>query len=179
MSQLIVIATDSPSAAFDLRDQIATMARDFAVETEDVVVVTRDENGTIEKHAPVNTVVTQAAGGTVWGLGLGAIFLMPLVGAAVGAAAGALTGRLINVGIDNDFLETIGRELPLGTGAVALLARRIDPERLAALVRDFGGEVLHAALSEDVAEAMPDEIDVQAPTADQTHVADYREQPKL
>lgn len=179
MSELIVIAADTHEAAFELRDRIAEQARDFAVETEDVVVLTRAEDGAVTRHTLTNTVAMQALGGSVWGLGLGAVFLMPLLGAAVGAVAGALTGRALNIGIDDGFLDEIGQELPPGGAALALLARRVDPYRLAALVRTHGGEVLHAALSDEAADAMPPRVVAKTPTKREAHVAGYGDQPPL
>lgn len=179
MSELIVIAAETHKAAFDLRDRIAEQACDFAVETEDIVVITRGEDGGVTLHTLNNPVAMQALGGSVWGLGLGAIFLMPLVGAAAGAVAGTLTGRALNVGIDDGFLKEVGQELPPGSAAVALLARRVDPYRLAAIVRTHGGEVLHAALSDEAADAMPTRVVARTPTKREAHVAGYGDQPPL
>ena len=179
MSELIVIAADTPEAAFELRDRIAEQARDFAVEVEDIVVVSRAEDDAVRLHTRTNTVAMQALGGGVWGLGLGAVLLMPLVGAAVGAAAGALTGRAPKIGIDDGFLREIGRALAPGSAAVAVLARRVDAYRLAAIVRTHGGEVLHAALSDEVADAMPPLVTAKTPTKREVHVAGYGDQPPL
>lgn len=179
MSELLVIAADTPEAAFSLRNRIEDQVRDFAVEIEDVVVIARGEDDAVRLHTRNNTVATQALGGSIWGLGLGAVFLMPLVGAAAGAVAGALTGRALNVGLDDGFLYEIGQELPPGSAAVALLARRVDPYRLAAIVRTHGGEVLHAALSDDAADAMPPQVLARTPTKREAHVAGYDDQPPL
>ncbi|WP_369149414.1 DUF1269 domain-containing protein [Streptomyces sp. R44] len=48
-----------------------------------------------------------ALSGTFWGMLFGLLFFMPLLGAAVGAAAGALGGKMDDVGIDDDFIDSV------------------------------------------------------------------------
>ena len=177
MSELIVIAADGPEAARRVRDDVIALRHVYAIETEDLVVIDRDADGKVRLQQPVNMVTTRALGGAVWGLGLGAVFLAPLIGAAVGAATGALTGYLSDVGIDDNSLKDFGLRLAPGRSAVALLARRADPEALARLVARHGGDVIRAALSPEVLEAMPGQRNTRGPAA--THVADFRAQPGL
>jgi uncharacterized membrane protein len=63
-----------------------------------------------------------ALGGAFWGMLFGLIFLVPLLGAAVGAAAGALTGSMADVGIDDDFIKKVRKEVTPGTSALFLLS---------------------------------------------------------
>ncbi|MEW2634210.1 DUF1269 domain-containing protein [Streptomyces sp. NPDC048389] len=53
----------------------------------------------------------------------GLIFLMPLFGAAIGAAAGALGGKLADVGIGDDFIDSVKAEVKPGTSALFPLSR--------------------------------------------------------
>jgi len=47
----------------------------------------------------------------------GLLFFVPLLGMAVGAAAGAITGSLVDVGIDDDFIKSLRKEIQPGTSA--------------------------------------------------------------
>ena len=179
MSELIAISVEDAPTAFALRKEIEGLGHDFAVEQEDLVVITREPSGEVRLHPQVNRVAAQAIGGTIWGAVLGAVFLIPAVGAAVGAGVGALAGKLSEAGIDNGFLEDLGRKLAPGRAAVGVLARRIDAEALNALVEAHGGTVLRAAVSDDARAALP-RLDPDV-LADPVHkpIADYRDPPKL
>lgn len=60
--------------------------------------------------------------GSFWGLLLGLIFFVPLLGAAVGAASGALAGSLADVGIDDGFINKVRDQVTPGTSALFLLS---------------------------------------------------------
>lgn len=62
-----------------------------------------------------------ALGGPFWGLLLGTIFFVPLLGAALGAATGAVGGSLTDVGIDDTFVNRIRDTVTPGTSALFLL----------------------------------------------------------
>jgi uncharacterized membrane protein len=77
------------------------------------------------------TVSQGALGGTFWGMLFGLIFFMPLVGAAIGAASGALAGKFADVGIDDEFIEQIRKEITPGTSALFVLAGNTQVDRVA------------------------------------------------
>ncbi|MDQ8702570.1 DUF1269 domain-containing protein [Streptomyces sp. LHD-70] len=60
----------------------------------------------------------------------GLIFLMPLLGAAIGAASGALGGKLADVGIDDDFIDTVKSKVTPGTSVLFLLSQDAVVERV-------------------------------------------------
>lgn len=63
-----------------------------------------------------------ALGGAFWGFLFGLIFFVPLLGMAVGAGLGALGGSLTDVGIDDEFIKRIRKEVQPGTSALFLLS---------------------------------------------------------
>jgi uncharacterized membrane protein len=63
-----------------------------------------------------------ALGGAFWGLLFGLLFFVPLLGMAVGAASGALAGSLSDVGIDDDFINSVRDRVTPGTSALFLLS---------------------------------------------------------
>jgi uncharacterized membrane protein len=65
---------------------------------------------------------TRALAGSFWGLLLGFIFFVPLLGAAVGAATGALAGPMRDIGIDDDFINTVRDQVTPGTSALFVIS---------------------------------------------------------
>ena len=66
--------------------------------------------------------------GSFWGLVLGLIFFVPILGVAVGATVGKLALGCDDAGIDDDFVETVRREVVPGTSAIFLkIERRRHP----------------------------------------------------
>ncbi|CAM3687578.1 DUF1269 domain-containing protein [Occultella aeris] len=63
-----------------------------------------------------------AMGGAFWGMLFGLIFFVPFLGAAVGAGIGAVTGSLTDVGIDDDFINSVREQVVPGTSALFLMS---------------------------------------------------------
>ena len=63
-----------------------------------------------------------ALGGSFWGLLVGLIFFVPLLGMAIGAAMGALTGSMSDVGIDDSFINGVRDQVTPGTSALFLMS---------------------------------------------------------
>jgi uncharacterized membrane protein len=84
----------------------------------------------------------------MWGTLIGLLFLNPLAGlltgAAVGAGAGALSGSLVDYGIDDAFIRSLGATIEPGS---SVLVRRAAPDRVLPELRPFGGTVLRTSLS--------------------------------
>src|SRR3954468_12611352 len=101
MSTLVAVVFDNEYTAFQMRAELARMHKEYLIELEDAVVVTRDQKGKTKLDQAVNLTTAGAMGGGFWGLLIGLIFLNPLLGAALGAGVGALTGRFNDIGIDD------------------------------------------------------------------------------
>jgi len=78
--------------------------------------------------------------GSFWGLALGTLFMMPVIGAAVGAAAGSVAGSLKDHGIDEDFAEQVRKEVVPGTSALFVLSSEGVPDEI---VKAFKGQTPH------------------------------------
>ncbi len=149
MSDLIVIAFDDQSTAFDLRAELVRLQKDYLLEMEDVVVVTRNSDGAVQLHQPVNLTAVGAAGGGMWGALIGLLFLNPLLGAALGAGAGALSGAFSDIGINDDFMKEVGQTLQPGGSAVFILSRKMTADKVLERLGTFRakGRVLQSSLS--------------------------------
>jgi len=149
MSDLIVVAFDDEHKAFDLRAQLSRLQKEYLIEMDDVVVVTRNEKGKVRLHQAVNLTGLGAVGGGFWGLLIGLIFLNPLLGAAVGAGAGAVSGALADVGINDQFMKELGKTLTPGSSALFVMVRKATPDKVAEALKGFGGKVLRTSLTKD------------------------------
>lgn len=98
MANLVAVTFQDETTAFGLRAALGKLQKEYLIDMEDVVVVTRDDKGKVKLHQATNLTAAGAIGGSFWGLLIGMIFLNPLLGAAVGAGAGALSGRLTDLG---------------------------------------------------------------------------------
>ncbi|SEM21223.1 Uncharacterized membrane protein [Roseovarius tolerans] len=130
MSDLLIIAFETSDGAFELDAHLRGLRRLQKLETQDIKVATRDETGAVELNGPANVPAMQVVGGTIWGLVLGAAFLVPVAGAVAGAATGAVVGQFRDPGVDSAFLKEIAEKLPKGGSALCLLVRDMDKDAL-------------------------------------------------
>lgn len=150
MSDLLVIAFDDEATGFELRSELVKMQKEYLIELEDAVVVTRPTAEDVQLHQAVNLTAAGAVGGGFWGTLVGLLFLNPLVGAAVGAASGAIAGRLSDVGINDQFMRDLGQSIPPGGSAVCILVRKMTADKVLARLEGFHlrGRVLQTSLSD-------------------------------
>lgn len=151
MADLVALEFDDPETAFQLRAELVKFQKEYLISMEDVVVVTRDDDGKVRLHQAVNLTAAGAAGGALWGALIGLLFLNPLLGAAVGAGAGALSGSLSDFGIDDKTMKEMGEGLPNGGSALFVLVRKVTGDKLLERLEAFHekGRVLRTSLSHE------------------------------
>jgi len=154
MSDLVVIGFDDEHKAFELRAALAKLQKEYLIEMEDVVVVTKNDKGKVKLHQAVNLTAAGAVGGAFWGMLIGMIFLNPLVGAAVGAGAGALSGKLRDIGISDNFMKELAEALRNNTSALFVLVRKVTPDKVLEELKGFKGKVLKTSLTKDKEEEL-------------------------
>ncbi|MFT4151864.1 MAG: DUF1269 domain-containing protein [Paracoccaceae bacterium] len=149
MSDLIVVAFDDETTAFDLRAELAKLQSEYLIEMEDVVVVTRNTEGKVRLHQAVDLTLAGAASGSFWGLLVGLLFLNPLLGVAVGAGSGALAGALSDTGINDGFIKEVGEKLKPGSSAVFVLVRKMTADKVMERLSAYAGKghVLQTSLT--------------------------------
>lgn len=151
MANLIAVTFEDETAAFSLRAALGKLQREYLIDMEDVIVVTRDESGQVKLHQSANLTAVGALAGSFWGLLIGMIFRNPLLGATVGAGAGALSGRPSDLGIDDRFMKELGEGPPAGGSALFVLVRKSTPDKVLASLEPFRGtgKVLQTSLSKE------------------------------
>ena len=149
MSNLVVIGFNDEHTAFEMRAELVKLQKEYLIEMEDVVVVTKNDEGKVKLHQAHNLTAVGAVGGAFWGTLIGMIFLNPLVGAAVGAGAGALSGKLKDIGISDDFVKELGETITPGSSALFVLVRKATPDKVLEELKRFKGKVLKTSLTKD------------------------------
>ncbi len=151
MSTLIAVVFHDESTAFEMRAALAKMQKQYLLEMEDAVVVTRDTKGKIQLHQAVSLTAAGAATGAFWGMLIGLLFFNPILGAAIGAGAGALSGKLTDLGVDDRTAKQLGEELTPGSSALIVLLRKVTADKVLDGVKQFAGKgrVFQTSLNKD------------------------------
>ena len=164
MSTLIAIVFHDESTAFEMRAALAKMQKQYLLEMEDAVVVTREPNGKTKLHQAVSLTGAGAVGGAFWGLLIGLLFLNPLLGAAVGAGAGALSGKFSNLGLDDKMMKDIGKSLTPGSSALFVLLRKVTADKVLDGLKQFAGKgkVFQTSLDKDDEKSLREALETRA-----------------
>ena len=173
MSQLIAVAFKDEKSAFSMRDKLMEMQKEYLIEMEDAVVVTKNAEQKVKLHQSVNLTAAGAMGGTFWGMLIGMLFLSPLAGAAVGAGAGAISGALADIGIDDKFMKDLGQNIQPGSSILFVLVRSATLDKVLDGLQGFQGTVLRTSLTKDKEEELRQVLaspDLQAQLSTATQV---------
>jgi uncharacterized membrane protein len=155
MSDLVVLDFDGVGTADDVLTKLRSMQKSYLIDLEDACVVVHTEAGRLQIKQAVNLAAVGAAGGASSGMLIGALagllLLNPLAGLAIGGLAGAgfgaLSGSMSDYGINDDFIERLGRTIPKGSSALFLLIRRSTPDKVLPEIEPFKPRVLKTSLS--------------------------------
>jgi uncharacterized membrane protein len=164
MSTLVAVVFNDESTAFEMRGALAKMQKQYLLEMEDAVVVTRDEKGKAKLHQAVSLTGAGAVGGAFWGMLIGLLFLNPFLGAVVGAGAGALSGKFKDLGLDDKMMKDIGQSLTPGTSALFVLLRKATPDKVLEGLKQFTGKgrVFQSSLNKDDEKALREVLETPA-----------------
>jgi uncharacterized membrane protein len=162
MSTLIAVVFNDEATAFEMRAALVKMQKQYLLEMEDAVVVTRDPNGKTKLHQAVSLTGAGAVGGAFWGMLIGLLFLNPLLGAAVGAGAGALSGKFRDIGVDDKMMKDVGDSLKPGTSALFVLIRKATADKVLEGLKQFSGRgrVFQSSLNKDDEKALREVLEI-------------------
>lgn len=151
MSTMTVWKFPSATAADEVEKTLKSLQSQQLITILDAAVVSWPDGAKKPKTRQLrNLAGAGAMGGAFWGLLFGLIFFVPLIGAAIGAAMGALSGSLIDVGIDDKFIEQTRKEITPGTSALFLLSENAVVDRVRdAFQGQFTGELIQTNLSNE------------------------------
>ncbi len=163
-SNLIAVVFDEPVKAEEARLMLLELKREGFVDLEDVVVLVKDQYGTVRYHGMHEQAVKEGLLGSITGFILGIILFNPLVGGALGLVSGAVAASLAKSGIDDQFVEDLSKNFKAGCSALFALVRKADPDRVGEAFAGFGGRVLVSSLSEEQEAAIQASLDERGRT---------------
>ncbi len=162
MSDLVVLDFDGVGAADDVLMKLRSMQKAHLIDLEDACVVVHTEGGRLQVKQAMNLAALGAASGVSSGMLIGALagllLLNPLAGLAIGGLAGAgfgaLSGSLADYGINDDFIQSLGKTIPRGSSALFLLIRSSTPDKVLPEIEPFKPRVLKTSLSNEQENAL-------------------------
>jgi uncharacterized membrane protein len=158
MSDLVVIVYPTEARAEEMRQKIFGLQKEYLIEIGDAAIAVMHEDGKVKLNQLLNTTAMGAVSGSFWGLLIGAIFLMPLAGAALGAASGALGGALTDYGVDDKFMKELSTSLQPGNAALFVLVKRVTGDKVLEALKGTGGLVLKTSLDHTREQALRDAL---------------------
>ena len=148
MATLSVWRFDSPQGAAMALDTLTDLQKQELIQVHDAATVSwYDGDKKPKTHQANNLTGGGALGGGFWGLLLGLIFFVPLLGAAVGAAFGALGGAMSDVGIDDQFIREVRDQVTPGTSALFVLTSNAVPDKVKAAFETHHPHLISTNLS--------------------------------
>lgn len=155
MGQLVVLGFDGLTAADEVLNKVRGLKAQHLVDLEDAVVVVRDSEGKVQIKQAINLTALGATSGGLsgafWGTLVGLLFLNPLAGMAIGAAsgagAGALSGRLMDYGVNDEFVKSLSETIPNNSSALFVLVRDVTMDKVVAEIQPWNPRVLNTSLS--------------------------------
>ena len=149
MSELIVLAFDTPTGAQEMGDEVKRLQKQELIKLEDAAFVTRKEDGKVKVKQAVSLVGAGALGGAFWGMLIGLLFFMPWLGLAIGAVTGAISGKLSDYGIDDNFIKEVGEKVEPGGSALFMLISDATPDKVIEELKKYHPTVLSTSLSKE------------------------------
>jgi uncharacterized membrane protein len=162
MSDLVVIAFPSEAKAEEVRHKLLEMQQSYLIELGDAVIAVKHADGRVKLNQLLHPTASGAVSGGFWGLLIGALFLVPVMGAAIGAGAGALSGALSDVGINDNFMKEVAAVLQPDSAALFLLISKMTTDKVLEDLQGVGGTVLRTSFDHTKEQALRDTLAAHA-----------------
>jgi len=148
MTAFTVWKFDTPEGAQHAADLLKTAQGDKLVKIIDHAVVAWPVGEKKPQIDQGHEETRHGAGwGAFWGLLLGTVFLVPLLGAAAGGAIGAVSKATDQLGISKEQLEAIRKEVTEGTSALFVVSEEGSLDRLGERFRGVNMKLLETNLT--------------------------------
>jgi len=149
MTTFIVWKFDDPDSAEHAASVLKDAAEDGLVKIVDHAVVSwpADASRPDTKHSH-DEAWHSAGWGALWGLVIGALFFVPVIGGVAGAAIGAISKATEGAGITKDQLEKIRTQVTAGTSALFVVSEEGDLDRLGERFRGMHSKLIATNLTD-------------------------------
>jgi uncharacterized membrane protein len=150
MATLTVWKFPTAAGAEDAEFKLKALQSGELIKVHDAAVISWPEGAKKPQTRQMkNLIGAGAMGGAFWGLLFGVLFFVPLLGMAVGAASGAWTASLKDVGIDDDFIDSVREKVTPGTSALFLLSSDAVVDRVREAFEGSEAELIRTNLSSE------------------------------
>lgn len=145
MSELIVVGFDNENTADEVLLDLNKSENGYKINLEYAAVVIRKADGQILiRHTyPLN--FSHAFQGSFWGLLIGTLLLHPIAGVIAGGVAGTMAGTLKHIGIDDEFIKSLGEKAKPGTSILFYLEHEASPGTILHELKKYDGRVLQTS----------------------------------
>lgn len=127
---LVVLGFDSELAAQEMLTSLTRMTTEGTLLLQDAVFVTKNAKGKIRVAQTTDPSPGQAAwSGAFWGLLFGILLFVPVIGMAIGAGTAALLAKLVDTGIDDNFVKQLRDGIEPGKVYLAVLVSHVNRDR--------------------------------------------------
>jgi uncharacterized membrane protein len=155
-TRLLAVVYDDASTAERALSALSGLVDDKALELKDAALVVRGRNdrGGVELRQERALAAGEGlvGGGTI-GVLIGLAIGIPVAGALVGMAGGAGVS-LVDTGIPDDEMRSVGAKLAPGRAALFVLLAHADFLRVRETLAPYGGELIASEIADDVLEAL-------------------------
>jgi len=150
--EMIVIAFENETDADQVLESLKGLQAMDIVDLKNAAVIIRDSSGVVKIKETSDFDTKQGAlGGAAAGAVLGLLGGGLLKGAILGAAGGAAAGKFIDLGLDDDFLKSVGDSLGSNSSAIVALVDFEQVDRAMEELDKFErGRILRHTLSPEV-----------------------------
>lgn len=164
MATLLAITYPDADRARKAMDSINWSDFDHLIDVNAACWITND-NGELKVHPRGQHVAGKAALAGALGLLVGGLFTIPVVGLAAGAAIGVHKAKAKELGIDEDFVTSVGNQIESGGSAIVVLFEEdADTAKAGMDLAQYGGSVHSSDLSPERLARFQASLDKQANT---------------
>src|SRR3954451_11038480 len=157
MSTLTVWTFDNVTGAETAQESLKALAEQNKITLHDAAAVAW-ESGDKKPHVHrlQHLVGKGAVKGSVVGLLVGALFLVPVAGVAVGVGLGALRGKSKRPAVDDEVLQQIREQVVPGTSALFVLSSDADLESVQPVMRSLQPKLIRTDLDPEQEQTLRD-----------------------
>jgi uncharacterized membrane protein len=149
MAAFTVWKFDDPAGADRAEEALKFAERDGLVKIVDHAIVTWPAGAEKPEMRHKHEDRKSGAGwGVFWGILIGALFTVPVIGGVAGAALGVWYKKAEDAGITKEQLETIRTEITEGTSALFVATEQGDLDRLGERFHGMHMKLIHTNLTE-------------------------------
>lgn len=150
--EMIIVAFEDETKAEQVLDSLKGMEAMEIVDLKSGAVIVRSASGDVKIKETSDFDTKQGAiGGAIAGGVIGLLGGGLVKGALLGAAGGAAAGKYVDLGLDDDFLQSVGESLGAGSSAIVALVDFENADAAMAELEQYeGGNIIRHTLSDDV-----------------------------